>query len=218
MRETVMAKDFHPESTSDRVTQIEADLFSAIINRDEVHCQIQQPIEASTITIAETAHSQIAYPWDPSRSASAAFFNHLDAISPLNALAAAEVEQQASRFFDQLDQLWGQSLDALLTRKFASVPQAILVAIAQQATQLLHQGDDLINQLAQCAQAAMPQWAIEDLQVLARPMAHAMRGENPSSAPLNRDWQTLSSTEQAKLSLTIARYAIAQLSGVAEPQ
>ncbi len=213
-----MAKDFHPDSTSDRVTQTEADLFSAIIRRDEVHCRIQQPIERSTVTIAETAHSKIAYPWDPSLPESTDFFNHLDAASPLNDLEAADIDQQASRFFDQLDQLWDKSLDTLLARKFASVPQTILVAIAQQATQLLHQGDDLIDQLAQCAHSAMPQWAIEDLQVLARPMAYAMRGENQSAALLQRDWQTLSTIEQAKLSLAIARYAIAELNHAPEPQ
>ncbi len=213
-----MAKDFHPESTFDRVTQTEADLFSAIIRRDEVHCRIQQPIERSTVTIGETAHSKIAYPWDPSLPESADFFNHLDAASPLNNLEAADIDQQANRFFDQLDQLWDKSLDTVLARKFASVPQTILAAIAQQATQLLHQGDDLIDQLAQCAHSAMPQWAIEDLQVLARPMAYAMRGENQSAALLQRDWQTLSTIEQAKLSLAIARYAIAELNQAPEPQ
>ncbi|MBE9028266.1 hypothetical protein IQ266_00665 [filamentous cyanobacterium LEGE 11480] len=203
----------NPESVPDNVVQAESDLFNAIVNRDDVRCEIKHPIDASTIEIAEIADSKIAYPWNPVLPESSNFFNYLDidADTPLNAFDDAEIEQQSSNFFNQLDQLWDSTVQTALTRKFASVPQQILNSIAAQAEQLLNQGDNLADQLANCVQSALPNWAIEDLQVLARPMAYAMRGDTQTSPLLNRDWQTLSATEQAKLSLTIARYAIDEL-------
>jgi hypothetical protein len=195
-----------------KAIQADSDLFNAIVDRDAVRCAIKHPIDSSTISVSETAHSKIAYPWNPSLPESAAFFNHLvDSGSPLDAFTDAEIDQQAQGFFNQLDQLWDETLATVLARKFTTVPQDVLQAIATHAAQLLHQGDQLVDQLAQCVQAALPQWAIEDLQVLSRPMAFAMRGEVTESPLLKRDWQTLSTTEQAKLSLAIARYAIDEL-------
>jgi hypothetical protein len=199
-----------------KAIQADTDLFNAIVDRDAVRCAIKHPIDSSTISVVETAHSKIAYPWNPGLPESEAFFNNLvDHGSPLDAFSDAEIDQQAQGFFQQLDQLWGDSLSTVLARKFATVPQAVLQAIATNASALLNQGDQLVDQLAQCVQAALPHWAIEDLQVLSRPMAFAMRGEVTESPLLNRDWQTLSATEQAKLSLTIARYAIDELNKTA---
>jgi hypothetical protein len=219
MRETVMTQSAKPLSPPKAVTeprlQADTDLFNAIVDREAVRCAIKHPIDSSTIEVLETANSKIAYPWNPGLPESADFFNHLATASPLDAFDANEIDSQADRFFSQLDQLWDNSLQTVLARKFASVPQEILRTIAQQAENLSRQGDQLVDQLAQCVQAAMPQWALEDLQVLSRPLAYAMRGtapELPTDSPLaNRDWQTLSTTEQAKLSLTIARYAIDEL-------
>lgn len=206
----------NPNTVADHSVQADTDLFNAIVDRDAVRCQLKHPIDTSTIEVMETANSKIAYPWNPSLPESADFFNHVDAASPLDAFTDAEIDQRANRFFSQLDQLWDNSLHSVLARKFASVPQDVLRTIAQQASQLLHQGDQLVDQLAQCVQAALPQWGLEDLQVLSRPMAFAMRGEADLSPLLTRDWQTLSSTEQAKLSLAIARYAIDELQKTSE--
>jgi hypothetical protein len=196
--------------------QADTDLFNAIVDREAVRCAIKHPIDRSTISVIETANSKIAYPWNPSLPESEAFFNNLvDSGEPLDAFTAAEIDQQAQGFFSQLDQLWDDSLATVLARKFATVPQTVLQTIAANAAQLLNQGDQLVDQLAQCVQSALPHWAIEDLQVLSRPMAFAMRGEVTESPLLNRDWQTLSATEQAKLSLTIARYAIDELNKTA---
>jgi hypothetical protein len=215
MRETVMTQPTQPFSPPNAVTephlQADTDLFNAIVDRSAVRCRLKHPIDNSTIEVLETANSKIAYPWNPSLPESADFFNYLETGSPLDAFDAAEIDSQANRFFSQLDQLWDNSLQTVLARKFASVPQEILRTIAQQAAQLSRQGDQLVDQLAQCVQAALPQWGLEDLQVLSRPLAYAMRGDAPESPLLSRDWQTLSTTEQAKLSLTIARYAIDEL-------
>ncbi len=201
----------NPRTWAANIVQADTDLFNAIVDRDAVRCDLKHPIDTSTIEVMETASSKISYPWNPSLPESADFFNHVAATSPLDAFTDTEIDQRASGFFSQLDQLWDNSLHTVLARKFASVPQDIRRTIAQQAELLLTQGDQLVDQLAQCVQAALPQWGLEDLQVLSRPLAFAMRGETTESPLLSRDWQTLSATEQAKLSLVIARYAIDEL-------
>ncbi len=200
----------NPQTWAANIVQADTDLFNAIVDREVVRCDLKHPIDTSTIEVMETASSKISYPWNPSLPESADFFNHL-AASPLDAFTDTEIDQRASGFFSQLDQLWDNSLHTILARKFASVPQNIRRTIAQQAELLLTQGDQLVDQLAQCVQAALPQWGLEDLQVLSRPLAFAMRGETTESPLLSRDWPTLSPTEQAKLSLVIARYAIDEL-------
>ncbi len=191
----------------------EADLFNALADSDDVRWELRHPIDESIVEVMERPSSKISYPWNPANPNSEAYFQQLDADSLLNSFAPNELDRQAHDFFNGLDQLWEKSLQTTLTRKFSTVPQAILAQIAQQASQVAQTSNSLIDQLAECVQAALPQWNLEDLQVLARPMAYAMRGEQPEAiAPsATKDWATLSATEQAKLSLTIARYALSQL-------
>ncbi len=74
----------------------------------------------------------------------------------------------------------------------------------------------LADQMVECVLDILPQWAEEDLQVLARPLAYAMRDANPSGVELvmatRRPWAgLLSEIERARVSLAVARYAISQL-------
>lgn len=192
---------------------LEIELFNAIAKGDDVKWQLRNPIDASAVEILETPKSKINYPWNPSESE--AFFQQADAENLLNSFDDSELDQQAAGFFSHLDQLWDKSLQTTLARKFATVPQAILTSIATQAQSIAQQtttqSNQLLDQLASIVQTAMPQWAIEDLQVLGRPMAYAMRGEGTEEFPgVQTEWDKLSSTEQAKLSLAIARYALEQ--------
>jgi hypothetical protein len=190
------------------------ELFNAIAKGDDVRWEIRHPLEDSVVSVGENTQAKISYPWNPAAPESDAFFPTTDSDSLLNSFDSSELDQQANRFFNHLDQLWDKSLQTQLARKFATVPTAIIASIAQQAQQagqqVIQQSSQRLDQLAQIVQTALPQWAIEDLQVLARPMAYAMRGENPEIPPNDRDWNDLSATEQAKLSLTIARYALDQ--------
>lgn len=217
IRATVMTHESNPTTNSkkfspDKSIQAEADLFNAIIDGEGVRCELKQPIDASAIHVSEQSSSKIRYPWNPGQPESGDFFNYPLDDSPLHAFDASEVNQQAEHLFSQLDQLWDTSLQSVLKRKFNTVPQTVLATIAAQAETLFQTGDNLIDQLATCVQAAIPQWGVEDLQVLARPVAYAMRGETQESDLFKRNWQTLSATEQAKLSLMIANYAIQELS------
>jgi hypothetical protein len=69
--------------------------------------------------------------------------------------------------------------------------------------------------MVECVLDILPQWAEEDLQVLARPLAYAMREVDSEGTQLamatKRPWAQLSEIEQARVSLAVARYAISQL-------
>jgi hypothetical protein len=165
------------------------------------------------------------YPWDTDNLAAEAYFleaeRRLEADNGLGQAALAT----APNFLSQLDRLWlaktpaqdpQQSLQAKLSAQFAAhVPQEWLEAISRQAIQVIHSQKSLSAQLVQCVQELVPNYLAEDLLVLARPYAYAMRS-NPSQANMQleitpQQWTTLSETQQAKLSLAIARYALEQI-------
>lgn len=67
----------------------------------------------------------------------------------------------------------------------------------------------------QCIQELLPNWAEDDLLVLARPFAYSMRGADTDEFVLgnvpSQDWTALSEIEKARTGLAIAQYALAQL-------
>ena len=124
----------------------------------------------------------------------------------------------------QLNQLWeGQSspsvgVVALLQKKFAGrMPSDLLAMIGEKAQQVAHSGQPMLDQLITCVQDGFENMAAADLQVMARPMAFAMRGSSADEfveatvqSIRKADWAVLSPIEQARLSLAAARYAISQ--------
>jgi hypothetical protein len=75
----------------------------------------------------------------------------------------------------------------------------------------------MAEQLMQCVQELLPNWAEDDLLVLARPFAYSMRStdaaviESMLSNLGCQDWTALAEIEQARASLAIAQYALTQL-------
>ncbi|MEO0645331.1 MAG: hypothetical protein AAFZ17_04100 [Cyanobacteria bacterium J06650_10] len=119
-----------------------------------------------------------------------------------------------------LNQIWGNTtLLAQLQEKFASrLPSDLLTAIGEKAQQVAKSGEPMVNQLITCVQDGFENMATADLQVMARPMAFAMRGSNADEfvdatiqSVRKDDWEALSPIEQARLSLAAARYAISQV-------
>lgn len=122
----------------------------------------------------------------------------------------------------QLDDLWNISADSLLAQlqqKFAErLPAEMLAMIATKAQQMARSSEPMVKQMIGCVQAGLSSVAEADLQVMARPMALAMRGSSSDEfveatikSVRSADWEALSAIEQAKLSLAAARYAIAQV-------
>jgi hypothetical protein len=175
-------------------------------------------------------HSDTPYPWNPAESEAEAYFAELEQ-EVAAGWSSAEIAAQGQALGSQLEQLWATVLptaavrestaQALSTELFtqfsAQVPKPFLDKIVARASQIITANLSVADQLVQCVQELLPEWGEDDLQVLARPFAYAMRGAETEmlEAALRSvrcaAWTELSGIEQARLSLAIARYAIAQL-------
>ncbi|MCM0589796.1 MAG: hypothetical protein HEQ35_12305 [Gloeotrichia echinulata IR180] len=193
-------------------TQVELDLLAALL----------EPEDAT-------------YPWNPSDEESEAYFAQLEQQFIIDDLLEQELTTQSQAFYSQLDTVWSEISDCVyynnntnqsilgnlqenLETAFASaIPEYWLKAIAQQATEIFTSTESIGEQLIQCVQSVLPMWAAEDLLVLARPYAYAMRSSEAQNAASvisnleNRDWRTLSEIEQAKVTLAISYYALTKL-------
>lgn len=164
------------------------------------------------------------YPWDGSNIEAEAYF--IAAEQEFGASwQAEETSARSHDFLSQLDRLWQAAtpanaiskVQANLRAQFADcIPQNWLDAIAQHAHQALTTQQSLAGQLVQCVRELLPDFGAEDLQVLARPYAYAMRGANHEIPKMLSNitpekWAALSEIQQAKVSLAIARYALEQL-------
>lgn len=180
---------------------------------------------------------EVCYPWNPLAPESEAFLAELEQEFTLEDWAAAEIEARSQAFFSGIDQLWPemvpalilQRLQASLCERFACrVPTHWLDAIASKASELFDGTGypapalSLMDRMVECVQELLPNWTEDDLQVLARPLAYAMRGieaqtdELALAAVRPLDWNELSEIERARLSLAIARIAIDELEATDE--
>ncbi len=173
------------------------------------------------------------YPWNPAAPESEAYFAEREHDFVREGWLEEEIVAQTQTFFTKLEQLWSASttsgsdlvpvptanvIQAALQQQFADlVPQNWLHTIAQHAYLVFSTKSSTANQLAQCVNALLPNWAEEDLLVLARPFAYAMRGTETAAVEFvlnhvqHRDWIALSEIEQARVGIVLARYALDQL-------
>lgn len=166
------------------------------------------------------------YPWNPAEPEAEAYFAELERGFLLDHWQEEEAVQCSSQaLFDQLHQCWAtpvssatDTLKVSLSQGFANfVPQAWLEAIASKARQVFQSNLSLADQLVLCVEPLLPNWAEEDLLVLARPWAYAMRGtsepswEKTPSVEQALEWRELSQMEQVRLSLAVAHSALTQL-------
>jgi hypothetical protein len=174
------------------------------------------------------------YPWNPADEESESYFRELEEQFGQD-LTDEDLTTHSQAFYGKLDTLWSKisesshykcntrnvtlaNLQETLHSAFAaSVPQNWLNAIAQKASEMFDTKQSIGEQLVECVQAVLPSWGTEDLLVLARPFAYAMRGSEPQNAEStistieNQEWTALSQIEQARVSLAIAHYAFTQL-------
>ncbi|MDZ7961947.1 MAG: hypothetical protein RMY34_29415 [Aulosira sp. DedQUE10] len=171
------------------------------------------------------------YPWNPADPESEAYFSELEQQFLNDDLWEEELTKRSQDFYSQLDTLWpedaitsdskshiGQILMANLQEAFASaIPQTWLNTIANKAAEMFASQQPIGEQLVQCVQGVLPSWGPDDLLVLARPYAYAMRSGEPQCPKAmitklgNREWTSLSEVEQAKVSLAISYYALTEL-------
>ena len=212
--------------------QAEQDILNLLVSPDQIRlrCTSDQSGAQSTgnddwqVEAIEVPTATASYPLNPADSQD--WLADLSSHSLLDCLSEAELDERSTAFFGVMDQLWAPDLVAVLSQKFVTVPQNLLSAIALKASQLAKTSiqatdlagglardlaRDLADQLIACTQSILPQWAEDDLRVFARPLVYAMRGDSPKTDVPGKDWESMSEIEQAKLTLTIAKYAMAQV-------
>jgi hypothetical protein len=173
--------------------------------------------QAQMELLATIVQTDVAYPWNPAQLESESYLTALEQEFALSdALSDSDIAQKSQVLFTQLEQVWlTTALQKSLREKFARVPQDFLARIAQSVQNATVKYQSLADQMVECVLDILPQWAEEDLQVLARPLAYAMREVDSEGDQLvmatRRPWAQLSEIEQARVSLAVARYAISQL-------
>ena len=161
------------------------------------------------------------YPWNPADPETVEYYINTDLDFDLDDLTDEEICERSQSFFTQIESCWANvpaaEVDNILPieiiAKFGSrVPQQWLEKIATKVASITHRNLEPAERLVESVQDLLSNWAIDDLFVMARPYAHAMRcdpGVNDPDRivrPLN--WLELSEVERAKLTILIAQYAI----------
>jgi hypothetical protein len=167
------------------------------------------------------ASSTIDYPWNPADPEAADYYTAADLSFDLDEWSESEINERAHSFFDRVRDCWANSPSpeaavspiAALTAKFGSrVPQQWLAKIAANVGTVASSNLEPVEQLVQSVRDLLSNWATDDLLVMARPYAYAMRCNPGVDKPENIvrpvDWTELSELERAKLTILIAQYAI----------
>lgn len=199
-----MPKQSHSSQDKDYNAQAQIDLLEALLEPEDQ-----------------------TYPWNPADPESEAYFAERE-----QDFLIEEETVTPQTFFTELEQIWstttpaadkstvaaGNSIQTTLPLRFAAcVPEGWIETIAHQAHCVFSTHTSIADQLVQCVQELLPNWAREDLLVLARPFAHNMRGTETEALEgvlgnvCTRDWQALSELEQARAGLVIARYVVSQM-------
>ncbi|GAB4133145.1 MAG: hypothetical protein Fur0046_03650 [Cyanobacteria bacterium J069] len=173
--------------------------------------------------------AEASYPWNPADPSASGYFEQLE--QEVAASWSAEVlEPYAQSLSTQFDQLWAavdagtpvvttaSILSSSVFQRFANqMPQRVLETLVQRTQEAIASSNALADQLVASVREVLPEWGDEDLYVLARPFAYAMRDQRESDvlegalrSVRSEAWDNLSNIEQARLSLAIARHVIDQ--------
>ena len=178
------------------------------------------------------------YPWNPGEEESQTYFDILEEQFPMQDLLDEELNTRSKGFHNQLDTLWSKietvthyncntnhtaalKLQKTLQKQFRNtIPKNWIDLIAQKAAEIFNPQQPITEQLIECVQTVLPSLEVDDIMVLARPLAYATRsGETKRVKSAlanfnqddNREWTALSEIEQAKVGLAIAYHALNEL-------
>ncbi|WP_414618837.1 hypothetical protein [Calothrix sp. CCY 0018] len=179
-----------------------------------------------------------SYPWNPCEDDTTAYFDRLEEQFVMQELLDEELSTRCEGFHNQLDALWSKcdtstqyncntnsplavKLQKNLQKQFSnSIPSSWISSIAQKAAEIFNDKQSITEQLIECVQAVLPSLEVDDIMVLARPIAYATRSGEPSKVESTlanfdrddeREWAALSEIEQAKAGLAVAYHALNQL-------
>ncbi len=133
--------------------------------------------QAQMELLATIVQTDVAYPWNPAQLESESYLSALDQEFVLSdSFSDSDIALKSQVLFSQLEQVWlTTALQKSLREKFTRVPQDFLTSIAQSVQNATVKYQSLADQMVECVLDILPQWGEEDLQVLARPLAYAMR-------------------------------------------
>lgn len=184
-------------------------------------CQIRTEFDfLEAIALEDTA-----YPWNPEDPESEAYLTKLETeFAESDFMANTDIVNGSKKLFAFLEEKWSEfGVHNSVFEKFGwRMPEEILSKLASSIREISEKanqtmgGLSLSDRLVYCVAEIMPRWNIEDLEVLARPMAYAMRDSqvDPVESTLANipaiDWQDLSEIERARLSLAIALFTMSE--------
>ncbi|MGB3612271.1 MAG: hypothetical protein WBA10_00660 [Elainellaceae cyanobacterium] len=165
------------------------------------------------------------YCWEPSAPGSDAYLDQLEQgwLSQSGDLPQGDLSD--AQFFETLDRAWEAAdgattdLETELRQSLGDrVPLTLLRSLLTKAQQIFGTDHALGSQLVHCVQGLVPQLDADDLQIMARPYALAMRDRqaSPSLDTLHSSvraapWDDLIPIEQARLGLELSHYILSQL-------
>ncbi|WP_199245353.1 hypothetical protein [[Phormidium] sp. ETS-05] len=194
-------------------------------DKSELQCSPDETLLAQLELLEALVLWDSPYPWNPAEPQAQKYLEALEMELMAQEEAAAVLAADAPGWLDRLENLsrlvnWDAMSSAMAVReslqqKFEAVPLSWLEDIARKALELWQLPDreqaklSPTERLVYCVLPLFPNWAAEDLQVLARPFAYAMRSGESALANIQiHNWQGLSDIEKARVSLAIAHYVI----------
>jgi len=204
------------------------------INGSDTFSSLQSQVDLELLE-ALLEPDDATYPWNPADEESEAYFQELEQQFGMEDFLDEELTKRSPGFYKHLDTLWSDislpeihndnpqqlvvlNLQEILRNTFyACIPQELLNTIATKAAEIFSPQQLRGEQLVECVQTVLPSWGTEDLLVLARPFAYAMRSSESQNAASalknlqNSEWTALSEVEKAKVTLAIASYAFNEL-------
>ena len=209
------------QSMNAHLVEVELELWDALLNADAVSYswQASQTPSEADFQVEEMPEARIGYLWNPADVGSESYFDDTNRVSIFDGWQDSEITSRAETLFGHMEQLWSTTaLQQTLQQRLAvQMPHSLLSAIARKAQLLATTSANLADQLVQCVRDNLPSLAEEDLYVLARPYAYALRDGGSQAVELTQgnvpkhEWHNLSEIHQARLSLAIARCALDEL-------
>ncbi|WP_204106344.1 MULTISPECIES: hypothetical protein [Spirulina sp. CCY15215] len=184
-----------------------SDRNSNKLNRDESIAEMQAELLEAILS------EEAIFPWNPADPETENYLSNIEGVFNLTDWSESEdIVPRSQDLFAQLALCWEKfpprSLDSSLQEKFGDrVPTDWLEAISARVQELTEAGLSPIDRLVECVKPLLSDWAIEDLQVFARPFAYAMRGKGFEESEV-KQWEELSEVERARYALKVAHYAL----------
>ena len=163
------------------------------------------------------AEPTVKYPWNPAEPNTVDYYLESDRHFSLDDWSDDEIGQRSRSFIAKIQSCWENAptpelelspLAALINKFGTRIPQQWLSQIAANVNSLAANNLEPIEHLVQSVQDLLPNWETDDLLVMARPYAYAMRGYPDPDQIEDLDWMQLSKLERAKLTIIIAQFAI----------